>query len=122
MDAGKQLVRDIVNVPIAENPVTPSKVAAVVAGATALLPVPLQLPETVKLFVAPFAKSVVYALCKGKGEVEATGPVGDEDPPPPPQATTAILKSITKSNLVVFNFYLPDRFECFAENPSIYLL
>lgn len=29
-------------------------------------------------------------------------------PPPPPQAATAILQNITKSNLVILNFYLPD--------------
>jgi hypothetical protein len=29
-------------------------------------------------------------------------------PPPPPHAATAILKSIIKSNLVVFNFHLPE--------------
>ena len=40
--------------------------------------------------------------------------------PPPPHAATVILKSITKSNLVIFNFYLPEsnlrliRLACFA--------
>lgn len=35
--------------------------------------------------------------------------VVEAPPPPPPQAATAILKSITKANLVVFNFFsLPE--------------
>ena len=83
MDAGVQLVSDIVIVLTAENPATPSKVAAVVAGAAVSLPVPLQVPETVPVFVYPFATSVLYAVCSGKDNVEATGPEGAVTPLPP---------------------------------------
>ena len=79
-----QLVKDMVIELVAENPATPSKVAAVVAGACALLPVPLQVPEIVKLFERPFATVVLYPLCKGKDKVEVTGPEGVAAPPPPP--------------------------------------
>jgi len=78
-----QLVKDIVSELVAENPATPSKVAAIVAGAAALLPVPLQVPEIVKLFESPLATVVLYPLCKGNDKVELTGPEGAAAPPPP---------------------------------------
>jgi hypothetical protein len=70
----------------AENPATPSNVAAVFAGADALLPDPLQPLETVKVLVAPFATNDLNALCKGKDKVDTTGPGGVELPPPPQPA------------------------------------
>lgn len=85
IDATVQLVRDMVNESTAENPATPSKVAAVEAGATDWLPVPLQVPEMsvpdiAKVSENPFATNDLYALCKGKDKVEATG--ADELLPP----------------------------------------
>ena len=84
MDAGVQFVKEKVIELVAENPATPSKVAAVVAGACALLPVPLQVPEIVKLFESPFTTFVAAALCKGKDRVEVTVPEGAAASPPPP--------------------------------------
>ena len=98
MDAGVQFVKEKVIELVAENPATPSKVAAVVAGACALLPVPLQVPEIVKPFDSPFATNVLYALCKGKDRVEVIGPEGAEVPPPPPQPESAAnSKDITEN-------------------------
>jgi hypothetical protein len=48
-------VRDIVSVDVADNPATPSKVAAVVAGDELLVPDPEHVPETVKFFESPLA-------------------------------------------------------------------
>ena len=99
----------MVSVPTAENPVTPSKVAAVVAAEAVLVPDPPQSPEIVKVFDNPFAINVVYALLTGKDEVEVTGPDEELPPPPPPQAArvndTAI--KVTADRILFMVYLLP---------------
>jgi hypothetical protein len=98
LEVGVQFVKEIVIVDVAENPVTPSKVAAVVAGDELLLPEPEQVPEIVKDFVMPLAESALKPVCTGNDRVEATGLVVAVPPPPPPQAARkAVDMATTKS-------------------------
>lgn len=64
-------------------------------------------PVAVKWVIWPLATVAVAGVMAMLESVADAG-VPLLLPPPPPQAAAAILKSITKINLVIFNFYHPE--------------
>jgi len=102
-DDGVQLLNDEVDTVVPDKADADSKVVEVFTAPAVIAIVPEHVPVIVKVLDHPLEVNEVYADCKLKVFVEATGPDEPPPPPPPPQAVNAA-EMVNKINVFLFKY------------------